>query len=267
MLLGSFAGMNFMDFFAYKGRPGIFFAVQLGAAASFFVLYGVFHKNREKMKIIPVEKVRSWVPTIILICLIFLLALASFFKTHFSSIPGTICLAMGIMSVAWDIFFGKGSLTENLKSIQWVEVFFLMGIFVLVGSITVTGWTMRISEFLSGIIGNNIFIGYTLIVFVSMFLSAFVDNIPFLVAMIPVAISISAKLHINPSLFLFGLLIGSSLGGNITPIGASANIVSMGLLRKEGYDARFGDFVKIGLPFTLAAVTAAYLFIWFVWKG
>jgi Na+/H+ antiporter NhaD/arsenite permease-like protein len=83
--------------------------------------------------------------------------------------------------------------------------------------------------------------------------------------MLPVAISVAAKLNIPPYLFLFGLLIGASLGGNITPIGASANIVACGLLKKEGYRVKFTDFVKIGLPFTLAAVAAAYIFIWLVW--
>jgi Na+/H+ antiporter NhaD/arsenite permease-like protein len=95
--------------------------------------------------------------------------------------------------------------------------------------------------------------------------SAFVDNVPFLAAMLPVALSMATKLGIDPSLFLFGLLIGASLGGNITPIGASANIVACGLLKKEGYKVSFVDFMKIGLPFTVAAVSAAYLFIWFVW--
>ena len=105
-----------------------------------------------------------------------------------------------------------------------------------------------------------------MLVFISVFLSAFIDNVPFLTAMLPVAISLSDKLQINPSLFLFGLLIGTSLGGNITPIGASANIVACGLLKKEGYEIKFRDFLKIGLPFTLVAVTAAYLFVWFVWN-
>jgi Na+/H+ antiporter NhaD/arsenite permease-like protein len=87
-----------------------------------------------------------------------------------------------------------------------------------------------------------------------------------LAAMLPVAISISDKLQMHPSLFLFGLLIGASLGGNITPIGASANIVACGLLKKEGYQVRFKDFMRIGLPFTLVAVGAAYLFIWLIWS-
>ena len=89
---------------------------------------------------------------------------------------------------------------------------------------------------------------------------------PFLAAMLPVAISMSDKLSLNPSLFLFGLLIGTSLGGNITPIGASANIVACGILKKEGYNVKFGQFAKIGLPFTLAAVFAAYIFVWLIWS-
>jgi Na+/H+ antiporter NhaD/arsenite permease-like protein len=110
------------------------------------------------------------------------------------------------------------------------------------------------------------YLGYTLLVFISVFVSAFVDNVPFLAAMLPVAISMSQRLDMNPSLFLFGILIGASLGGNVTPIGASANIVACGLLKKEGHPVKFSEFTKIGLPFTLAAVTAAYLFVWFIWR-
>ena len=69
----------------------------------------------------------------------------------------------------------------------------------------------------------------------------------------------------NPLLLYFGLLVGATLGGNLTPIGASANIAGVGMLRKEGYEVSFGDFMKIGVPFTLTAVVMGYLFIWFVY--
>jgi len=266
MILGGFAKMNFCDFFFYKGRPSIFFAVELGAFVSFWVLYLIFKKHKEKMRLLAVEKVKSWIPTGFLVALIFSLAISSFFDTGFSYMAGIICMIFGIISILWEKFINKGSVLEGLKSLDWETTFFLIGVFILVGSITLTGWIEIIANFLSGLVGKNIFLGYTLIVFISVFLSAFVDNVPFLVAMLPVAISMSDKLHINPSLFLFGLLIGTSLGGNITPIGASANIVACGLLRKEGYEVKFKDFLKIGLPFTLAAVSVAYLFIWFVWN-
>jgi len=266
MLLGGFAKMNFMDFFFYKGRPSIFFAVELGALVSFVVLYFIFKGLKEKSELVAVEKIRSWVPTILLVTLILLLALSSFWDTGFSYMAGILCMVFGVISILWEKFINKSSLVKGLKSLDWETTFFLVGVFILVGSLTLTGWIEVIANFLSGLVGQNIFLGYTLIVFLSMFLSAFIDNVPFLAAMLPVAINMAAKLHMNPSLFLFGLLIGTSLGGNITPIGASANIVACSLLKKEGYKVSFKEFAKIGLPFTLAAVSAAYLFIWFVWS-
>jgi len=266
MLLGGFAKMNFGDFFFYKGRPSIFFAVELGAFVSFFVLYYIFRDQRQKMRLIPVEKVKSWVPTVILVSLVITLALSSFFDTGFSYMAGILCMIAAAISFVWDKLANKGSIAHGIKSLDWETTFFLMGIFILVGSIALTGWIEVMANFLSGIVGGNIFLGYTLIVFMSVILSAFIDNVPFLAAMLPVALSMSDKLQINPSLFLFGLLIGASLGGNITPIGASANIVACSLLKKEGIDVKFKDFMKIGIPFTLAAVTAAYLFIWFIWS-
>lgn len=265
MLLGGFSGMNFMDFFFYKGRPSIFFAVELGAIASFLVLYFIFRHHKTKTQLVAVEKVKSWTPTAILAALIALLAGSSFFDTGFSYMAGVLCAIFGVVSIVWEKYVNKKSIVQGLKKLDWETTFFLMGVFVLVGTITLTGWIDRTSGFLSGLVGTNIFLGYTLLVFISVILSAFIDNVPFLAAMLPVAMSMSAKLGVNPSLFLFGLLIGASLGGNITPIGASANIVACGLLKKEGCEVGFKDFAKIGVPFTIAAVTAAYLFVWFVW--
>ncbi len=265
MLLGGFAKMTFMDFFFYKGKPSIFFAVELGALTSFIVLYCIFRPHREKAALVAVEKVKSWVPTVILVVLIVALAASSFFDKEFSYSAGVLCMIAAFISIIWEKCVNKGSVIQGLNSLDWDTTFFLMGIFILVGSLTIAGWIEAASDFLSTLVGNNIFLAYTVVVFLSVVLSAFVDNVPFLAAMLPVAVSMSDKLHIDPSLFLFGLLIGASLGGNITPIGASANIVACGMLKKEGYSVNFKEFFKIGFPFTLAAVSAAYLFIWVVW--
>lgn len=265
MLLGGFAKMNFMDFFFYKGRPSIFFAVELGALASFVVLYFIFRKQKEKPRLLAVEKVRSWIPTAILVILILALALTSFLDSGFTYMAGVLCMIAAVVSIVWKKFTTKDPILQGIKALDWDTSFFLIGIFILVGSITLTGWIEVISSFLSGVVGANLLLGYSLLVFVSVVFSAFIDNVPFLAAMLPVAVSMSKRLDVDPSLFLFGLLIGTSLGGNITPIGASANIVSCGLLKKEGYQVSFKDFAKIGLPFTLPAVAVASLFIWFIW--
>jgi len=266
MLLGGFAKMNFGDFFFYQGRPSIFFAVELGALVSLVVLYFIFSNHKEKQNILRVEKVKSWVPTILLATLIVLLAATSFFDVSFSYMAGILCLLFGIISLIWEKFINKSSIIAGLKELDWETTFFLMGVFVLVGGITVCGWIEIVSAKLSTVVNGNILFGYIALIIISVIISAFVDNVPFLAAMLPVAISISDKLNISHSLLLFGLLIGASLGGNITPIGASANIVACGLLKKEGYRVGFKEFAKIGVPFTFAAVVAAGVFVWLIWS-
>ena len=234
MLLGGIANMNFSDFFFYKGRLSIFFAVQIGALASLVILYFVFRANKEEIKPLLVERIRSWVPTLFLMALILALAGSSFISTGFSYTAGILCLLFGAISFIWQRFAFNEPIVKRIKGLDWETALFLIGIFIIVGAVSITGWLEKFSDLLSLIIGQNIFMGYTLIVIASVFISAFVDNVPFLAAMLPVAVSMSVKLNISPTLFLFGFLIGASLGGNITPIGASANIVACGLLKRRG---------------------------------
>ncbi|MBQ7464123.1 MAG: arsenic transporter, partial [Lachnospiraceae bacterium] len=110
------------------------------------------------------------------------------------------------------------------------------------------------------------FLLYTILVWASVLISAFVDNIPYVATMLPVVRSISMSMGLSPFLLYFGLLTGATLGGNLTPVGASANIAAIGILKKEGCEVSFKDFAKIGIPFTLTAVFVGYVFVWFVWK-
>ena len=113
--------------------------------------------------------------------------------------------------------------------------------------------------------GGNVFVLYTVIVWASVLISAFIDNIPYTATMIPVIAGLAKALEIDPTVLYFGLLSGATLGGNCTPIGASANIAGIGILRKEGYTVKNGDFFKIGIPFTLAAIIPAYIYIWLMY--
>jgi Na+/H+ antiporter NhaD/arsenite permease-like protein len=264
ILLALSSGMNFMDFFWIKGRPSIAFAVELGALASFFVLYLLFKKYKQPVSRIEEVKVKTWFPTWLLVLMMSTLALSSFIKNKPPYSIAFICIFYGIVGLVWHELKHKESLSL-IKDFDWHTFFFLIGIFVLVGSLSYTGVINDIANFIINFTKGNKFLAYTIIVWLSVLLSAFIDNIPYIVAMIPVAKLIAASLGMSPQALLFGLLIGTSLGGNITPIGASANVVAVGLLRKQKYHVKFGDFVKIGLPFTLAAVGAAYVFLWFVW--
>ena len=122
-----------------------------------------------------------------------------------------------------------------------------------------------IANAFSSIGGGNVFVLYTVIVFSSVLLSAFIDNIPYVAAMLPVTQGIALKMGIDPIVLYFGLLSGATLGGNITPFGASANVTGIGILKKEGYDVSNKDFFRIGIPFTLTAVIIGYAVIWLIW--
>ena len=135
----------------------------------------------------------------------------------------------------------------------------------MIGGISAQGVIDAAAGLLASVGGGNIFVLYTILVWGSVLISAFIDNIPYVATMIPVVAGLASVLEIDPTPLYFGLLSGATLGGNCTPIGASANITGIGILRKEGYEVKNKDFFKIGIPFTLAAIIPAYIYVWLVY--
>lgn len=266
MILAGAEKMTFNDFFIFQGKPGIFFAVELGAATSFFILYLFFKKYRQAVIRIPKEKPSSWVPTWMLGAMIGALALSSLFDPEFRFLAGVICIVFGLFGFLWHLFEAQKRALLLIKNYDWDTTFFLAGVFVMVGALEYGGLIQDLTKAVARVTGDSPFIAFTFIVWFSVLISAFVDNVPYITAMIPVAHKLGVGLGTSPYLLVFGLLIGACLGGNITHIGASANIVATGILRKRGYSISFWEFGRIGLPFTLAATLAGYIFIWFVWK-
>ena len=149
---------------------------------------------------------------------------------------------------------------------DYQTVLMLVSIFLVIGGLEQVGVIDDLSGIIASFGKSNLFLLYTVIVWGSVVISAFIDNIPYVATMLPVIRAVSMSLGIEPYLLYFGLLTGATLGGNLTPVGASANIAATGILKKEGYEVSFQSFMKIGVPFTLTAVTVGYLFLWLVWK-
>ena len=269
IMLASASNINFTEFFFLNGKPSIFWAVEIGAVATIPVFFIVFRKNNKKLDFCP-EKVEitSIVPTIILLTNLLVLIIISFIQVDFKYINGVICMGFGLLSLAFHIFSFKPNVKEFiLKSVDFQTVLFLFFLYILLIAVEKIGIILKISELFISIGKVNIFLLYSVIVWGSVLLSMFIDNIPYVATMLPVITSLTNGLNgvVSPYLLFFGLLIGATLGGNLTPIGASANVVGIGILNKEGYKVKNKDFFKIGIPFTLIAVTLGYLFIWFVW--
>ena len=275
ILLGGHLGMTFFDFFVFKGRPGIFWAVELGAALTLVILLWLFRKETAKLTLSDRTKVEDYVPSFLMGGVIVLLILASFLKAPaggfwlgvYNHRNGIICMTLLVIGIVIDLVRRKNldSLKLVLKEMDYQTILLLASLFVVIQGITSAGVISKLANALASIGGNSLFLMYTIIVFVSVLVSAFVDNIPYTLTMLPVVAGVASAMGVDQTVLCFGLLIGATLGGNITPIGASANITGIGILRKEGYEVKARDFMKISVPFTLTAVLSGYLFIWLVW--
>lgn len=269
IMMGGYADMNFLEFIWMDGRMGIFWAVQLGAIATIPVIMMLFRKNREPVSVDQMTPVEDMFPSWLLISTVVLLIIASFIPNTPAMINGIICMTLFIIGLVRASFKykGQGLAKAALKEVDYKTLLLLGSLFVVIGSLTEAGVIDQIAQLFVKIGGDNLFVMYSLIVWGSVLMSAFIDNIPYVATMLPVVSGIAAMMGCSPYVLFFGLLTGSTLGGNLTPIGASANIATIGILQKEGYKVKTSDFLKIGVPFTLTAVIMGYLFIWFVWGG
>ncbi len=267
IMLGDYAGMNFMDFFFMRGKPGIFFAVELGALVTVPVMVFLFRKDTDLVMIRKRTEVSHYFPTVMLVLMVLLLIAASFIPDTPYVTNGIICCCLAILCMLVGVP-GKtrsSAAAKALLSLDFETLGMLFGLFLVIGGLTESGLVEDFASLVVKLGGGSTFRLYTVIVWGSVLISAFVDNIPYVATMLPVLAAVTQSLGAEPFLFYVGLLSGATLGGNLTPIGASANIAAAGLLRKAGYEVSFPAFMRIGVPYTLAAVASAYVFLWFVW--
>lgn len=264
IMLGGYAGMNFLDFFFYQGKPSIFFAVEIGAVLSCVILLFLFRKEAAPVDKNDHIKVTNFVPTILLAGTVAALIIASLIPNTPDIINGIICTIIMLIGAIYNVIYKKDAkaFVEPIREIDFETILLLFGLFIVVGGITEMGVVDAIASIFTKLGGGNLFIIYTLIVWMSVVFSAFIDNIPYVATMLPVAQGIAASVGVTPTVLYFGLLSGATLGGNLTPIGASANITGIGILRKAGWEVKNSDFLRIGIPFTLAAIIPAYIYIW-----
>ncbi len=279
IMLGSALDMSFLDFFWYRGRPSIFFAVELGAVIAAAIVYVVFRKEKGHIeKSSEKTVVEDYVPTVLLLGAIAMLILVSFAPSSWNlpnEINGIICCALLVVGLIYNLCRKRKAeaVLGPIKAIDFETLGLLVGLFLMIGGIKNMGVIDALAGLLADLGGGNLFLLFTLIVWASVLISAFIDNIPYVATMIPVIGTLSVQLALqmgaDPAAvatpLYFGLLSGATLGGNITPIGASANITAIGILRKNGHTVKNSDFFKIGIPFTLAAVIPAYIYIWLVY--
>lgn len=279
ILLGKAADLDFSDFFVDNGKPGMFWVVEAGALVSAFIILFMFRKEKNKISFNSRTKVEDYVPTILLVGTVVALIAASFIPYKSAAQPGQlykpditnglICIAFFVIGIVRELLIKKNKeiVKNSFKEIDYFTIALLTFLFIVIGGIEAAGVIDVIGNAIAQLGSGSPFLVFTIILWMSVLLSAFIDNIPYTATMLSIVPVIAASIPgMEPKLLYYGLLCGATLGGNITPIGASANITGIGILRKEGYEVKAGTFMKYSVPFTLAAVTTGYVLLWLIWK-
>ncbi len=278
ILLAKQAGLDFSDFFVDNGHPGMFWVVEAGAVASALIILFMFRHDNGKIEFNSRTKVEDKFPTFLLVGTVVALIAVSFIPYKDSAVPGQlykpeitnglICVGFFLVGIIRELFVKKNkSIVKNaFKEIDYYTIVLLTGLFVVIGGVKNAGVIDVLGNAIAGLGSGSVFVVYTIIVWMSVILSAFIDNIPYTATMLSIVPVIAQDIGIEPTLLYYGLLCGATLGGNLTPIGASANIAGIGILRKEGYEVKATTFMKYGVPFTLAAVITGYVLLWLIWK-
>ncbi|HET6674952.1 MAG TPA: ArsB/NhaD family transporter [Nitrospiraceae bacterium] len=163
---------------------------------------------------------------------------------------------------------------EYLTDVEWKTIFFFIGLFILVGGLVKVGAITALAEQLVHLTAGNL-VGTTFVVlWGSAFLSAIVDNIPYVAAMNPLIVDLARSLHPEVSDYTtlvqmpdilplwWALALGACLGGNGTLIGATANVVVVDIARRAGYTISFARFLALGIPVMLGSILLSHLYLW-----
>jgi Na+/H+ antiporter NhaD/arsenite permease-like protein len=153
-------------------------------------------------------------------------------------------------------------LQEATAEIEWGTLLFFVGLFVMVGALVKVGVIEEMARFVVDVTGGNLLLAMVLLVLVSAVLSAVVDNIPYVATMVPLVATLSREFPGDTTVLWWALAIGADLGGNATSIGASANVVALGVAERSGFRVRFSQFLRYGVPTVAVTLGISLAYLW-----
>jgi len=168
---------------------------------------------------------------------------------------------IGCIAAALTMLAAGGGALPIIKGVDWRTLFFLIGLFICVGGLEETGVLRMFAGYIEKMSGGDIRLAVPLILWFSAFLSAVVDNIPFAAAMVPVITQLSRTTGLKLSTLAWALALGTDIGGNATPIGASANVVATAIARRQGYRIRWGRYLKYAFPAMVIVIALSHLML------
>ncbi|EUA09532.1 arsenical pump membrane family protein [Mycobacterium kansasii 732] len=154
--------------------------------------------------------------------------------------------------------------SDYLSSVEWDTLLFFAGLFVMVGALVKTGVVDKLARAATELTGGNETLTVFLILGASAPISGIIDNIPYVATMTPIVTELVAAMpgHIHPNTLWWALALGADLGGNLTAVGASANVVMLGIARRAGTPISFWEFTRKGFVVTAVSIALSAIYLW-----
>lgn len=263
IIIGTSLGYSFADFIS---NTGVIAGISLIAIVIFF--YFCFRKELKASEVAIGQIDESTYPNpkdaitdkkrFIFSCIIFACAII-LLVTHAQT--GLTVAFIGMFIAIVTLLVAGKSIKSLIKGIDYKTLLFFIGLFMVVGGLEQTGVLEVIANFIEKISGGNVKMMVIIIIWISAFASAFVDNIPFAATMIPVIKNLSIASGANLAVLAWALSMGTDIGGSATPIGASANVVGTSVAAKAGYPVGWGKYCKSAVPATIMVLVISTVFI------
>jgi Na+/H+ antiporter NhaD/arsenite permease-like protein len=260
IIIGSRAGLSYMEFLANLGPIALIVLILFLVMARLLFRSDLVADPRRVAEVMDLDEREAIRDPGLLIrsaVVLVVVTLGFLFHSVLHYDPSVVALvgAGGLLALS-GLRFGQLS-----RDVEWETLVFFMGLFVMVGALVEVGAIDGLARSAADLTGGRPLLAVMLILVVSAVLSGIVDNIPYVAAMAPVVAGLSSDL--GGDVLWWALALGADLGGNATAVGASANVVVLGIADRSGYPIRFVDFLKYGGLVTVMsiAVSAAYLWV------
>ena len=265
IMIGSAVGLQFMDFIT--NLTAICILIFIVTIALLIAIYGkklhTTDELREKVMQLD-EKSQIVEPRLLKKCLFALAITISLFVLHGQLHLDTATAAMTGAGLLLLISFPQkeAMIAKVLSKVEWLAIFFFAGLFILVGALVETGVIKMLAEEAIKITNGDLTATSMLILWMSAYASAFIDNIPFVATLIPLIQDMGQMGMTNLDPVWWSLALGACLGGNGTLIGASANVVVASMAAQRGKPISFISFMKIALPMMTLSIAISSVYIW-----
>ncbi len=259
IMIGSAAGLSFVDFIANTGVAVVF--VLAATLLCFYFIYGrklkVEPEAMEAIHSLDAEKAIKNRPLLIKSVVVIVLVVLGFV---FHAQLGMESCTIALTAAAIMLLIGHQDIEEIITGVEWTTILFFTGLFVVVGGLQETGIIQVLANGLMDLTNGHMTMTILLILWVSAIVSSFLDNIPFVATLIPLILTMqSSGVDVTP--LWWAVSLGACLGGNGTLIGASANVVLSGISNRHGFPITFASYLKVGFPLMLVSIVISTVFL------